>query len=804
MGVYAGPDVSEGGLVLYLDAVNAKSYPGSGTTWTDIIGGKNGTLTNGPLYYNGNISFDGLNDYVASVSNVVLGGSFSISLWVKHVNTNITQERYITLGSDRIIIQEDANANLNLYVSDGTQNNLWIWGGGNTLNNVGNLGTNSTVNKSTPVTTFAGGTNWKSISMGSASAAIKTDGTLWLWGGDGFQVAGNLGVNDLTNRSTPVTTFAGGTNWKQVSSGQSYVAAIKTDGTFWTWGRNDYGQLGNGDINGYAKLTPTTTFAGGTNWKQVSCVGYVASAIKTDGTLWNWGYNFAGQLGVNNTTDRRTPVTTFAGGTNWKQVSCGGNNIAAIKTDGTLWLWGYNSYGSLGTNDIIYRSTPVTTILGGTNWKIVSNYGASCAAIKTDGTLWTWGRNQNGQLGINNNISRSTPVTTFSGGTNWKSISYSSSMLAIKTDGTLWTWGDNTYGGLGINNTINKSTPVTTLLGGTNWKLISSSVVSAAIKTNATFINDVSASTTITKGAYANIVVTSDGTTLKLYKDSALVSTSTLNGTLSSTSLSYTLSDTFDAFKGDISVVQVYEKELSANQIAQNYIALKQRLATTSTQITTSSRTLYLDAGDTSSYSGTGTTWYDLSGNGNNATLVNSPLFVEEFEGYLDFDDGFNQYATFGGTVNNFTVGSIECFVEIRNPLDSLNQQIIARTNANTGTFNLLKNSSNKYAFSMRLSTGTQYTIASDNLADGEWVHIVGTYDGTTQKLYVDGILQAATTSISGTIDTTGTYTQNIARNTTGLEYCKMDIGVIGLYSKALTQGEVLTNFNSLRTRYNV
>jgi alpha-tubulin suppressor-like RCC1 family protein len=397
--------------------------------------------------------------------------------------------------------------------TDGT---LWTWGGGST----GQLGTNNTISISIPVTTFAGGTNWKQVSVsGLNMAAIKTDGTLWTWGGNFF---GGLGTNDTTDRLTPVTTFAGGTNWKQVSSGQAHTAAIKTDGTLWTWGYNGSftRRLGTNDTTD--RLTPVTTFAGGTNWKQVSTSFFHTAAIKEDGTLWTWGYNGTGQLGTNNTTTPPTPVTTFAGGTNWKQVSGGANHTAAIKTDGTLWTWGFGGTGQLGngitTGNI---STPVTTFAGGTNWKQVSSAGAHTAAIKTDGTLWTWGSGTSGQLGTNDTTNRSTPVTTFAGGTNWKQVSGAQShtaalsddgtnkelylfgsnasfqlgiytdhivpgqvfgnstnwkqistntnSCAIKTDGTLWTWG-SAGTQLGINISLGRNTPVTTFLGGSNWK----------------------------------------------------------------------------------------------------------------------------------------------------------------------------------------------------------------------------------------------------------------------------------------------------------------------------------------------
>jgi alpha-tubulin suppressor-like RCC1 family protein len=298
---------------------------------------------------------------------------------------------------------------------------------------------------------------------------------LWTWGYNGF---GSLGNNRTTNSLTPVTTLSGGANWKQVSSGtangsgNAFIAAIKTDGTLWTWGRNSYGRLG--DNTQTNRSTPVTTFAGGTNWKQVASGGYHTSAIKTDGTLWTWGNNGYGQLGDNTTTQRLTPVTTFAGGTNWKQVSCGHQHMAAIKTDGTLWTWGRNIVGQLGNSSSNTSFTPVTTFAGGTNWKQVDAAGVyHTAAIKTDGTLWTWGYNYNGQLGNNTTSNRNSPVTTFAGGTNWKQVSCGFNHIsAIKTDGTLWSWGQNSTGQLGDNTSTQKLTPVTTLSGGTNWKQV--------------------------------------------------------------------------------------------------------------------------------------------------------------------------------------------------------------------------------------------------------------------------------------------------------------------------------------------
>ena len=338
---------------------------------------------------------------------------------------------------------------------------LWGWGANSTNGRVGNNSPTGNGSFSTPVTTSAGGSNWKQISTAfSGSSAIKTDGTLWVWGNNTNTQLGGF-VGGLTSSvCTPITTFGGGTNWKQCSSGGYSTAAIKTDGTLWVWGAGSSGELGNNDSTPGAsnRCTPVTTFAGGTNWKQVSCgvinsplptlaVGILtttsAAAIKTDGTLWTWGSNSLGQLGINlataGTNARCTPVTTFIGGTNWKSVSSGGGAMAAIKTDGTLWTWGNNN-GNLGDNTIITKITPVTTFIGGTNWKSTNNGFQRTSAIKTDGTLWTWGLNTNAQLGTRSNqVVVCTPVTTFAGGSNWKQVSgglFTSHAITSGTDPT--------------------------------------------------------------------------------------------------------------------------------------------------------------------------------------------------------------------------------------------------------------------------------------------------------------------------------------------------------------------------------
>lgn len=353
-----------------------------------------------------------------------------------------------------------------------TGKRLWMWGknrySGGAPYDGGALGTNDVISRSSPVQTISGGTNWKLICVSGGfqgAAGIKQDGTLWLWG---YNYNGCLGNNNTIQTSSPVQTISAGTNWKQVSTSLGPVAAIKTDGSLWLWGKNRYSGGALGDNTRIDRSSPVQTFSAGTDWKQVS-VGGGTAAIKTDGSLWLWGYGGIGQLGNNSLIARSSPVQTLSAGTDWKQVSMGGYSVAAIKIDGTLWTWGNNASGNLGAGTTLNRSTPAQTAAGGTNWKLISN--SATSAVKTDGTVWLWGPNFNGQLGDNTRINRSIPVQTVSGGTNWKSISTGAfHSSGIKTDGTLWIWGCGRNGALGTNDVITRSSPVQTVSRGTNWK----------------------------------------------------------------------------------------------------------------------------------------------------------------------------------------------------------------------------------------------------------------------------------------------------------------------------------------------
>jgi len=272
---------------------------------------------------------------------------------------------------------------------------------------------------------------------------------LYAWGKND---EGQLGKNDTANSSSPIQIGAL-INWSQVSAGENISSAIKTDGTLWTWGLGSSGRLGN---SATVSVSSPVQVGGLTDWYQVS-VGYVhAGAVKTDGSLWTWGDALNGRLGLNGPdVDESSPVQVGAL-TNWSQFSAGNNFSAAVKTDGTLWAWGRNNSGTVGDGTRINRSSPVQ-IGSLTNWSQVSVNQSVCAAVKTD----AWGRNNTGKLGDNTIISRSSPVQV-GALTNWSQVSSGNShSAAVKTDKTVWTWGDNSpYGNLGDGTVVDRSSPV--------------------------------------------------------------------------------------------------------------------------------------------------------------------------------------------------------------------------------------------------------------------------------------------------------------------------------------------------------
>lgn len=329
---------------------------------------------------------------------------------------------------------------------------LYSWGS----NNKGQLGDGTIVNKSSPVQVGAL-INWLQISSGSSSgsyhvASVKTDGTLWTWG---YNDAGQLGDGTVINKSSPVQVGSL-TSWHQISAGQKHTASVKADGTLWAWGFGQGGRLGTGNV--ISRSSPVQVGAL-SNWYQVSA-GRHTAAIKTDGTLWTWGSNDYGQLGLNISyiQYRSSPVQVGAL-TTWALVSASSSHTAAVKTDGTLWTWGRGTNGRLGTGNILNRSSPVQ-VGALTNWSKVSTGNDFTVSVKTDGTMWAWGRNIDGRVGDNTTVDRSSPVQV-GALTTWSLVAAGGAhCAAVKTDGTLWSWGSNGNGRLGDGTVNSKSSPV--------------------------------------------------------------------------------------------------------------------------------------------------------------------------------------------------------------------------------------------------------------------------------------------------------------------------------------------------------
>ena len=286
--------------------------------------------------------------------------------------------------------------------------------------------------------------------------------------------AGELGqnVSYATKRSSPVQLP--GTNWKYVDSNSTddgYCMALKTDGTLWGWGRNENGEQGRNDT--VYRSSPTQV-GSDTTWSQVTTCGrqHGCVASKTDGTLWSWGSNTYGRLGTNQAHPWKYSSPVQVPGTTWPtedhKIDGDGYKAAVIKTDGTLWMWGKNHQGQLGQNDRTDYSSPAQ-VGSDTTWKYIKVNEDAAIATKTDGTLWGWGYNVVGELGFPTaSTSRSSPVQVGSD-TTWDHIDIGWSMgMGTKTDGTLWAWGSNDSGNLGQNDNVKHSSPAQ--IPGTTWR----------------------------------------------------------------------------------------------------------------------------------------------------------------------------------------------------------------------------------------------------------------------------------------------------------------------------------------------
>ncbi|WP_068468395.1 PKD-like domain-containing protein [Candidatus Protochlamydia phocaeensis] len=450
-----------------------------GTVWAWGLnnGGQLGNGTNAnsnlPLQVGGGTPF-------TDVVSIAGGGAHSLALksdgtvWAWGINnfgqlgngTNTSSNLPVQVGggtplTDIIAIAGGGSYSLAVR-SDGT---VWMWGA-NTLGQLGN-GTNTSSNLPVQVGGGTPLTDVIAIAGGyTQSLAVRSDGTVWAWGGNSN---GQLGNGTNTDSNLPVQVGGGTplTDVIAIAGGNEHSLALRSDGTVWAWGGNNLGQLGNGtnansnlplEVGGGTPLTNVIAIAAGINY---------SLALQSDETVWAWGENTNGQLGNGTITNSNLPVQTvdLVGIEGLKAIASGSYHSLALRSDGTVWAWGFNGYGELGNGTNTDSSLPVQ-VGGGvplTNVVAIAAGREQSLALKSDGTVWAWGGNANGQLGNGTTTDSSVPVQV-GGGTPLTNVSAIEAggnfSLALKADGTAWAWGDNTFGQLGNGTNINSSIPI--------------------------------------------------------------------------------------------------------------------------------------------------------------------------------------------------------------------------------------------------------------------------------------------------------------------------------------------------------
>lgn len=249
----------------------------------------------------------------------------------------------------------------------------------------------------------------------------------------------------------------------RVEAGDAHALALLPSGAVWAWGYNNYGQLGDGTTS--TRLAPVQVGSLPASGTAISGWGHSLLALGTSGGR-AWGWGTSGQLGNGGSVSRSTPVTVSTL-TNVQAVAAGYNHSVALDGSGAVWAWGANVYGQLGDNSTTTRTTPVQ-VSGLTSGVTAVSAGQYFSlALQSDGTVWAWGYNAQGQLGDGTTTQRNVPVQV-SGLTGVVAVSAGSShSLALKSDGTVWAWGYNYYGQLGDGSTSQRTAPVqvTTLTG---------------------------------------------------------------------------------------------------------------------------------------------------------------------------------------------------------------------------------------------------------------------------------------------------------------------------------------------------
>lgn len=304
---------------------------------------------------------------------------------------------------------------------------------------------------------------WRSVSAGAYHACgLRLDHTIWCWG---YGANGRLGVGDREDRLQP-TEVGNDTDWASLKAGGGHTCAIKMDHSLWCWGANGYGQLGTGD---YQDHKSPVRVGGDADWSMISVSGYIPAfgglqsftcGLRLDHSLWCWGNNHNGRLGLGDNTGRTVP-TRVGVAADWVAVSTGSGHGCGVRLDDSLWCWGRNTSGQLGVGDTTDRHKPTRVAVAGMDaWSGAALGGDHTCATGADGTLWCWGSGNRGQLGRGyRDHNRSTPGQVGKRDS-WQSVSASAdNSCAVRNDSSLWCWGANDEGQIGDGHTFQRPRP---------------------------------------------------------------------------------------------------------------------------------------------------------------------------------------------------------------------------------------------------------------------------------------------------------------------------------------------------------